>query len=430
MSSQNGDLEYMDFIENESKIESNIVFGKCLDCGKERSSVGWCKHREVNALKDTFRNWTSGNINMDNFIKYTQLHANESVDYLEYVNFDQLDLVENTNKGGAFSTIYSAVWMEGPRWVWDEDAEQWKRNGPIKVALKRLHNSQNISDEYFKQLYRYRRCLQSGSVADCFGITKDLTSNYMFIMRYYENGDLHSYLDKAQGMLCWRDIVDILWGISGGIENIHESGLIHGHLHGGNLLVENELDSVDTYIADVGLHGPIDKKDTNEIYGVLPYVAPEILKGNPPTTASDIYTFGIIMWTLSAGVRPWSDRPHDLTLASEICFGLRPEIIDGAPIVYIQLMTQCWHPDPSERPTASKLCELLGNWAISIWDDPDPSEISDQFSIAEEKKFSDLKRNKFRQQKIHPQAFYTSRLLHFPELINVFPLQIPAKGEI
>ena len=44
----------------------------------------------------------------------------------------------------------------------------------------------------------------------------------MFVIRYYENGDLHSYLDEAQGMLCWQDIVDMLWRISGGIEHIHE----------------------------------------------------------------------------------------------------------------------------------------------------------------------------------------------------------------
>jgi hypothetical protein len=142
----------MDFIENESKIKSNIVFGNCLNCKKERSSIGWSRDCEINALKDNFKNWTSGNINMDNFIKHTQLNANESVDYLEYVNFDQFDLVEDTNKGGAFSTIYSAVWMEGPRWVWDESAEKWTRNGPTKVALKRLNNSQNISEEYFKQV--------------------------------------------------------------------------------------------------------------------------------------------------------------------------------------------------------------------------------------------------------------------------------------
>ncbi|CAI2186051.1 7359_t:CDS:2 [Funneliformis geosporum] len=109
----------------------------------------------------------------------------------------------------------------------------------------------------------------------------------------------------------------------------------------------------------VGLHGPVNKINSNEIYGVLPYVAPEILKGNPPTKASDIYSFGIIMWTLSAGIRPWCNKPHDLKLAKEICSGLRPEIIDGTPNVYIQLMTQCLHSDSSKRPTASQLYESI-----------------------------------------------------------------------
>ncbi len=37
-------------------------------------------------------------------------------------------------------------------------------------------------------------------------------------MRYYENGNLYSYLDEAQGMLRWKDIVERVWRISGGIE--------------------------------------------------------------------------------------------------------------------------------------------------------------------------------------------------------------------
>src|SRR6266498_3477196 len=121
------------------------------------------------------------------------------------------------------------------------------------------------------------------------------------------------------------------------------------------------------------------------------------------------------MWTLSAGIRPWCDRPHDSKLAGEICSGLRPEIIDGTPNVYIQLMTQCWHSDPLKRPTEFQLNELIRNWVTATYDDPDPSESSDQFDIAEEKKFSDLERSRFHQQEIHPQAFYTSRLLYFPE---------------
>ena len=80
------------------------------------------------------------------------MNATGSVDYLEFIDFKQFDLVENTNRGGAFSTIYSAIWLEGPRWIWDEDAEQWTRNGPIKVVLKRLNNSQNIDEKYLDQV--------------------------------------------------------------------------------------------------------------------------------------------------------------------------------------------------------------------------------------------------------------------------------------
>jgi len=180
-------------------------------------------------------------------------------------------------------------------------------------------------------------------------------------------------------------------------------------------LVENEQDSV--RIVDVELRCPVGKKNSNEIYGVLPYMAPEILKENSLTKASDIYSFRMIMWTLSAGVHPWCNRSHDFKLASEICSDFRPEIIYGTPDVYIQLMTQCWHSDPSNRPTTSQLYEILGNWVDAI-DDANSSELSEQF----EKKFSNLERNKFQQ--IHHQAFYTSRFLYFSELINITVLKV------
>ncbi|CAG8765858.1 15879_t:CDS:2 [Cetraspora pellucida] len=94
--------------------------------------------------------------------------------------------------------------------------------------------------------------MQSGPVADFFGITCDQEGCYMFVMRFYENGNLYQYLDDAMGDLCWRVIVDMLWGIANGLERIHEHGLYHGNLHGGNLLVENEPVSINTRIADIG----------------------------------------------------------------------------------------------------------------------------------------------------------------------------------
>jgi hypothetical protein len=42
--------------------------------------------------------------------------------------------------------------MEGPRWNLDEEAEVWSRSGPTKVILKRLDNSQNMSQEFVNQV--------------------------------------------------------------------------------------------------------------------------------------------------------------------------------------------------------------------------------------------------------------------------------------
>ncbi|RIA89749.1 kinase-like domain-containing protein, partial [Glomus cerebriforme] len=157
-----------------------------------------------------------------------------------------------------------------------------------------------------------------------FGITKDSTSCFTFVMKYYENGNLYSYLEESMGIICWRDIVEMLWSISTGLESIHEYSLVHGYLHGGNILVESEMDSIDAKVADTGLHGPVDKQTSQQIYGVVPFVAPEVFSDNILTIESDIYSFGMIMWTLSAGVRPYYDRPHDKQLIQEICSGLRP----------------------------------------------------------------------------------------------------------
>jgi hypothetical protein len=41
---------------------------------------------------------------------------------------------------GRFSSVYSVFWMEGPRWIWDDGAQEWTRAGPMSVALKRLDN--------------------------------------------------------------------------------------------------------------------------------------------------------------------------------------------------------------------------------------------------------------------------------------------------
>ncbi|CAG8543291.1 17329_t:CDS:2 [Dentiscutata erythropus] len=323
----------------------------CPECGRIRPS-GWCNPCEFRWMNSAFLK--SGNKYIDLLILQTQKNATRTCDYLEFIDFGNIEGFEYVAKGG-FGSVYEGYWMEGPRWVWDEVSAAWCRNGPTKVALKKLDDSQEPSMTFFKQLETYHRCLQSGSMADCFGITRDETGCFMFVMRYYENGNLYDYLDSNKGIISWRDMVDMLWGIAGGLERIHSEGLFHSNLHGGNLLIEDDTISTDAKIADVGLNGPAYQSiSSDKIIGVLPFIDPQ--------------------------------------LTYEICYeNLRPEI-------------------------------KLGNWIHAICDDPNPSEISNNFGLAEEKRWKTIKREidnkKLSKDLIHEDAIYTSRIFDFSILQN------------
>src|SRR5205823_14989798 len=119
-------------------------------------------------------------------------------------------------------------------------------------------------------------------------------------------------------------------------------------------------------ISDLGLSKPIDYlKSNNDVYGVIPYMAPEVLRGKPYIPASDIYSFAMIMWELTSGVPPFDDRTHDFHLSLSICKGERPEIIEGTPQCYIDLMKKCWDLNPLRRPTTSELKFIIINWEHS-----------------------------------------------------------------
>src|SRR5581483_9579834 len=99
--------------------------------------------------------------------------------------------------------------------------------------------------------------------------------------------------------LSWNNKLFNLYYIAVGLKNIHRNGLIHHDFHCGNILNNNLDDSiVYSLITDLGLCKPANvetsQNNNKQIFGVLPYVAPEVLRGKEYTQASDIYGFGII----------------------------------------------------------------------------------------------------------------------------------------
>jgi serine/threonine protein kinase len=176
----------------------------------------------------------------------------------------------------------------------------------------------------------------------------------MIIMDYYRSGDLRQYItNNFEESWCKKLIV--LSSILRGLHYIHSVNIIHRDLHSGNIIFNDVLSAV---ICDLGISkSSTASTDDDEIYGIIPYTSPEVFQEHKYTTASDIYSFGMIMWEFMTGRRPFWNRTHDTDLIIQICDGLRPPIVTNAPEGYIELMQKCWHPNPNERPTAS---DILG----------------------------------------------------------------------
>ena len=119
----------------------------------------WCKKCVPSFIID---GWTSGNSEIDEFIKDTIYNAKEYRYplFLEWVPFDRFEDIKSIGEGG-FAKVYSAKWIDGK-------AKYIKYNGtwkkldpkPINVALKRLNGSQNMSSEYLNEVFKlYNFCL-------------------------------------------------------------------------------------------------------------------------------------------------------------------------------------------------------------------------------------------------------------------------------
>ncbi|RIB01858.1 kinase-like domain-containing protein [Gigaspora rosea] len=157
----------------------------------------------------------------------------------------------------------------------------------------------------------------------------------------------------------WKDKLTLLHCIASDLEAIHSQNLIHRDLHSGNILQDNIHSA---YIADLGLVIST-KMEHKGVYGVLPYVAPEVLTGRPYTKAFDIYSFGMIMWEVLYGKPAFYDETFGSELQSRIILhDLRPPILEDTESCYVDLMKLCWAKEPEKRPSSAKILETLKEW--------------------------------------------------------------------
>ncbi|WP_446664005.1 serine/threonine-protein kinase [Flexivirga sp. B27] len=165
------------------------------------------------------------------------------------------------------------------------------------------------------------------------------------VMELAEGGSLADTLGRRM-VLTPGELVTVLCPIARALHDLHGLGLVHGDLSPGNILLTAAGKPL---IADLGM-SRLAGHAGDEVWATESWAAPEVLAGNSPVPASDVYSLGAIAWRALTGAAP---EPA----------ALRPDLAELAPEVPDQLRdlvnAALAHTD-SARP-------LPGEFAIALW---------------------------------------------------------------
>ncbi|XP_029007519.1 ephrin type-A receptor 2a [Betta splendens] len=183
----------------------------------------------------------------------------------------------------------------------------------------------------------------------------------MIVTEYMENGALDTYLKDRDGDIPTYQLVGMLRGIAAGMKYLSDMSYVHRDLAARNVLVNSNLECK---VSDFGLSRVLED-DAEGTYttrgGKIPirWTAPEAIAYRKFTSASDVWSFGIVMWEVMAfGERPyWDMSNHEVMKAINEGFRL-PAPMDCPSAIY-QLMLQCWLNDRAKRPRFSDIVNIL-----------------------------------------------------------------------
>nr|XP_004665433.1 ephrin type-A receptor 5 isoform X2 [Jaculus jaculus] len=183
----------------------------------------------------------------------------------------------------------------------------------------------------------------------------------MIVTEYMENGSLDTFLKKNDGQFTVIQLVGMLRGIAAGMKYLSDMGYVHRDLAARNILINSNLVCK---VSDFGLSRVLED-DPEAAYttrgGKIPirWTAPEAIAFRKFTSASDVWSYGIVMWeVVSYGERPyWEMTNQDVIKAVEEGYRL-PSPMD-CPAALYQLMLDCWQKDRNSRPKFDELVNML-----------------------------------------------------------------------
>lgn len=207
------------------------------------------------------------------------------------------------------------------------------------------------------------------------------------ITEFIDGGTLKTWGRTAKRT--WRQIVELLSGPADGLAAAHAAGILHRDIKPDNILISR---SGYAKLADFGLAKLAEGTGTDltrtlteghtrpgVIIGTIPYMSPEQASGKPVDARSDIFSFGVLLYEMLGGRRPFTGKT-DLQVLQAVLHAPAEPLGEDVPLTLRSAVAKALEKNPAERyQTMRDLVVDLRRAARQTADEHQPAPVeSDQ----------------------------------------------------
>ena len=238
------------------------------------------------------------------------------------------------------------------------------------VAIKVLAGSMSGNPalrQRFIQEAQSASALNHPNIITIFDVVSENDSEYM-VMELVAGDTLVDLIPR--GGLRVPQVLNYGVQMADALAAAHAAGIVHRDLKPGNVMVTHTglVKVLDFGLAKVGAAGvgPVSEDAETvanapltvegSILGTVSYMSPEQAEGRRVDARSDIFSFGILLYEMVAGVRPFSGESAVSTLSAVLRDEARPltEISPDVPARLQEIIFRCLRKDPDARPQSMK----------------------------------------------------------------------------
>jgi serine/threonine protein kinase len=247
---------------------------------------------------------------------------------------DEYEIVTEIGSGG-MATVYKAVQKSLDR----------------LVAIKELKRSFHADRQIVKRFERESRVaasLQHENIVHIYDYWK--RPHYAIVMEYVDGTTLADVIDKT-GALPVDVGIMIAVQVGAALDYAHMRGLVHRDIKPSNIMIKRngEVKLMDFGIAQGRNHEALTSPGTS--IGTPSYMSPEQILGQPLDVRSDIFSFGVVLYEMFTGVKPFKDddaRPVTAKIVKDKFLSPR-SVNDEIPRRLQWLIKKCLRKKPTRR---------------------------------------------------------------------------------